>query len=147
MKKYRPTKLFTALHAKMYQLTAGRVGGKMGRFNVALLTTQGRKSGKKRTLPIGFFDNSQGYIVVASNGGSVHHPAWYFNLKSNPQATFQVMRKVMAVRAEILSGTTREETWQKIVSNVPMYGEYAKETSREIPLVLLHPNDKDQKNR
>lgn len=140
MKKYRPTKLFTALHATMYRLTGGRVGGKMGRFNVALLTTRGRKSGKKRTLPIGFFDNPQGYIVVASNGGSVHHPSWYFNLKSNPQATFQVMDKVMPVTAEVLSDSAREQAWQQIVSSVPMYGEYAKSTSREIPLVLLHPN-------
>lgn len=137
MKKYRPTKLFTFLHAAMYQLSKGKIGGRMGRFNVALLTTKGRKSGKSVTRPLGYFENPQGYLVIASNSGAAHHPAWYYNLKDNPQATLQVLDKVMSVTAEVLSGENRAQAWQKVVSAVPLYAEYAKETTREIPLVLL----------
>jgi len=137
MKKYSPTKWFGILHVFLYRLSGGRIGGKMGRFNVALLTTKGRKSGKSHTIPLGYFADLDGYIVVASNGGSPHHPAWYYNLKNDPQATFQALDKIMPVSAHFLSGDDRAQAWQRITTSVPMYAEYAKEAGREIPLVLL----------
>ncbi len=140
MKKYRPQKMFTFLHTAAYRLSRGKIGGKMGRFNVALLTTRGRKSGRKLTRPLGYFERPEGYVVVASNGGAPKHPSWYYNLQSDPHAVIQAMEKITPVSAEVLSGEARAQVWSDIIAAVPTYAEYQKETRREIPLILLRPN-------
>lgn len=134
-------KLFLALHVGLYRLTGGKLGGSMRGFGVLLLTTTGRKSGRKFTLPLGWFKHAEGYIIVASNGGQDHHPAWYHNLKNNPQAQLQVGNKVMHATARILAGEERLQVWNEVKATAPVYLEYEKVTSREIPLVLLHPNE------
>ena len=111
----------------------------MGKNMVLLLTTTGRKSGKVRTLPLGSFDRQGGYLIVASNGGAPANPAWYYNLKSHPQVTVQVLDKVIPVTAEILSGEDRAQAWQQVISEAPNYAAYQKRTTRQIPLILLHP--------
>jgi len=130
-------RLFLGIHAGLYRLTKGQFGGKMGSNKILLLTTTGRKSGKTYTTPLGFFDWQGGYIIVASNGGGASNPGWFYNLKSNPQATVQIFDKVIQVKAETLSGDARTQAWQTVVTTSPGYGNYEKRTSREIPLVLL----------
>ena len=109
-------------------------------FNILLLSTSGRESGKTRTLPLGFFDWPGGYLVVASNGGRPRHPSWYLNLGS-PQTTVQVLDKVIPVNAKMLSGETRAQAWQKVITSAPAYSAYEKKTTRAIPLVLLRPSN------
>ena len=135
-------KLFMAIQVGLYRLTGGRLGGKFMGFNVLLLTTTGRKSGQARTVPLGRFDRPGGYVIVASNGGGPSHPAWYFNLKSNPRVTIQVLDKVMPATAEVLAGQERAQAWQQVITTAPSYASYEKRTSREIPLVLLRPNSR-----
>jgi deazaflavin-dependent oxidoreductase (nitroreductase family) len=133
-------KLFMALHVWIYQLSGGKLGGKMRGFNVLLLTTIGRKSGKAYTTPLGCFDFQGYYLIVASNAGLSTHPAWYYNLKSTPQVTVQVLDHIIPVTAEILSGEARTQAWQQVIATAPSYANYEKKTSREIPLVLLRSN-------
>jgi deazaflavin-dependent oxidoreductase (nitroreductase family) len=132
-------KIFMAIYAALYRLTKGRIGGSMGRQKVLLLTTTGRKSGKARTVALGTWERQGSWLIVASNGGKSTHPAWYLNLKSKPQAAVQVLDKVMSVTAEVLTGEPRAQAWQQVISASPSYANYEKRTSREIPLVLLHP--------
>jgi deazaflavin-dependent oxidoreductase (nitroreductase family) len=129
-------KLFVGAHASIYRLSGGRLGGKMG-FPVLLLTTTGRKSGKKKTTPLGYFERDGGYIIVASNGGADTHPAWFLNLQANQAVTFQVMDNVMKAQAEIITDEKRKEIWKWVVKTAPSYGAYEKSTTREIPLVFL----------
>lgn len=133
-------KLFTALHTALYRMTKGKFGGTMRGFSVLLLTTTGRKSGKAHTAPLGYFDWAGGYLIVASNAGQPTHPAWYHNLKHQPQVKVEVLDKVLAAKAEILTGEARAQAWQQVVSTAPAYADYQKQTTREIPLVLLHPS-------
>ena len=133
-------KLIMAIQVGLYRLTGGKLGGKFMGFNVLLLTTTGRKSGKARTVPLGRFDRPGGYVIVASNGGQPTHPAWYFNLKGNPQVTIQVLDRVMPATAEVLTGQERAQAWQQVITTAPHYANYEKMTSREIPLILLRPN-------
>jgi deazaflavin-dependent oxidoreductase (nitroreductase family) len=134
-------KLFMAIQVWLYKLSKGNLGGNMRGFKVLLLTTIGRKSGKTRTLPLGLFDWPGGYLVVASNGGQPNHPSWYHNLMSHPQATVQVLDKVVPVTAEVLTGETRAQAWQQVISSAPAYAAYEKKTTRIIPLVLLRPSN------
>jgi len=132
-------KFFMAIYVGLYRLSKGQIGGQMGESKVLLLTTTGRKSGKARTTPLGCFDHKDGYVIVASNRGQPTHPAWYHNLKSQPQVSVQVFDKVMPATAEILTGEARAQAWQQVIATAPSYAGYQKQTTREIPLVLLRP--------
>lgn len=109
-------------------------------FKVLLLTTTGRKSGRLHTVSLGLFEQPDGYVIVASNNGLSTHPAWYHNLKSNPQATVQILDKVIPVTAEVLAGEARAQAWQQVITTAPLYADYEKQAAREIPLVFLRPN-------
>ena len=71
-------------HKGVYRLTGGKVGGKIGKAPVLLLTTTGRKSGQPRTQPLLYTRAGDGYAVIASKGGAPQHPLWYSNLQANP---------------------------------------------------------------
>ncbi len=133
-------RLFMGLQVGIYRLTGGKLGGAMLGFKLLLLITKGRKSGKTYTTPLGLFQQGDDYLIVASNAGQPIHPAWYFNLKSNPQVTIQVLDKVMPATAEILSGEARTQAWRQVISSAPSYAKYEQRTTREIPLIVLHPN-------
>jgi deazaflavin-dependent oxidoreductase (nitroreductase family) len=133
-------KLFMAIQVWLYRVSKGRLGGSMRGFKVLFLTTTGRKSGKTRTLPLGLFDWPGGYLVVASNSGQPRHPSWYLNLMSHPKAVVQVLDKVVPVTAEVLSGETRAQARQQVITSAPAYAAYEKKTTRLIPLVLLRPS-------
>jgi F420H(2)-dependent quinone reductase len=134
-------RLFKELQVGLYRRSGGIIGGNMmGRFKVLLLTTTGRKSGKAYTTPLGWFARPDGYLIVASNGGAPKHPAWYLNLKEQPQVTVQINDKVIPVTAEILTGKERAQAWQQVITEAPTYAPYQTRTTREIPLILLHPS-------
>lgn len=131
------TRFFMGLYTALYRFTKGRFGGKMGPNKVLLLNTTGRKSGKSRTTPLGCFEWQGGYLIVASNGGQSSNPGWYYNLRSNPQASIQVFDQVIPIKAEVLAGEARAQAWQEVIRVAPAYDRYTQKTKREIPLILL----------
>ena len=132
-------KIFGGIQVWLYRVSGGKLGGKMAGFKVLLLTTVGRKSGKIHTVPLGFFERQGGYLIVASKGGAPSNPAWYYNLKDQPQVTVQIYEMVMPASVEVLSGEARAQAWQQVISEAPSYAAYEKRTTREIPLILLRP--------
>lgn len=132
-------KAWTAVHVFLYRLTGGRFGSEMRGFKVLLLTTTGRKSGKRRTTPLGYFEHDGGYVIIASNGGLPSNPGWYYNLKANPRVDVQIKDRRMTVRAEQVSSEAHAALWKKLISIAPGYDAYPKRTTREIPLILLRP--------
>ena len=123
----------------LYNVSGGRIGGKMGKVPVLLLTTTGRKTGKQRTLPLVYIKDDSDYVITASAGGADKHPGWFFNIRSNPQATIQVKDKHIQVTAEIAEPEKKSELWSRLVKVAPNFAGYEKRTSREIPMVILHP--------
>ena len=123
----------------LYNVSGGRIGGKVGNLPVLLLTTTGRKTGKQRTLPVGYIMDGSAYVITASAGGADKHPGWFFNIRSNPQATIQVKDKPIKVTAEIAGPEKKPELWVQLVEVAPNFAGYQKRTSREIPMVILHP--------
>lgn len=133
-------KLFLGFHIFVYRLTNGRIMGAMGAMKVLLLTTTGRKTGQKRTIPITYMlDEQNNYVITASNGGQSSHPGWFFNLKTNSQATLQIGNKQITAVAEIASPEKRNQLWPKLIHMAPGYAQYEKQTTREIPMVILKP--------
>ena len=133
------SKAFSAMHRGVYKLSSGRIGGSFGASKVILITTTGRKSGKKRTLPLIGVDHGDGWGIIASASGHDTHPAWYLNLKANPEATVTVGKTEHSVVARILEGEERQQVWDQAVEANPDYAEYQKVTDRVIPVLALEP--------
>jgi F420H(2)-dependent quinone reductase len=123
----------------LYNVSGGRIGGKMGKVPVLLLTTTGRKTGKQRTLPLVFIMDGPAYVITASAGGADKNPGWFINIRSNPRATIQVKDKHIKVTAEIAGPEKKSELWARLVDVAPNFAGYQKRTSREIPMVILQP--------
>ena len=90
-------------------------------------------------MPLIFGRDGESYVVVASKGGTPHHPDWYLNLMAEPNVTVQVMDEVMPAVARTATAEERERLWPKMVAIWPDYEEYQQRTEREIPIVLLTP--------
>ena len=108
-------------------------------MKVVLLTSVGAKSGKLRKTPLMRVEHDGDYVVVASKGGAPEHPVWYYNLKADPHVELQDGPDSPTVCARELSGTEREEWWDRAVEAYPDYAEYQTKTERLIPLFVLEP--------
>ena len=125
-------------HVRRYQETGGEVGHDWKRgTKVLLLTTTGRKTGKRTTTPLIYENADDAYLVVASKGGAPEHPGWYRNLSKNPDVEVQVKDDVFAARARTATGDERERLWKLTTLQWPDYEAYQTKTDREIPVVVL----------
>jgi len=127
-------------HTAVYRATNGLIGH---RFPFApptlLLDHVGAKSGTKRTSPLVYIEDGDDIVLVASKGGNPKHPAWYHNLRANPDTTIQVGSKRRAVRARVANEQERKRLWPKAVEVYGGYEGYQERTKRKIPLVILEP--------
>jgi deazaflavin-dependent oxidoreductase (nitroreductase family) len=132
--------LFSRAHAALYRTSGGRVGGRFRKTApVLLLTTTGRKTGKRRTAPLLYAEDAGRYVIVASVGGAPRHPAWYLNLRDHPEATIRVGHRTIGVHAETAAPEERARLWMLVTRMYPGYDGYQAKTSRVIPIVILTP--------
>jgi deazaflavin-dependent oxidoreductase (nitroreductase family) len=128
-----------ALHRAIYQASGGRLGTRALGCPVVLVTTTGRRSGRPRTVPIFGFPEGNAVVLVASNGGSDQHPAWFLNLQANPEAEVQLGRERRQMRARTATAAERDRLWPRVVGYYRGYDVYRQRTERSIPLVFLEP--------
>ncbi len=130
----------SALNTWIYQVSGGRW---LGRFPsgapVCLLTTRGRKSGQRRTVPLLYLADGDDLVVVASQGGAPQHPGWYFNLVADPTAEVQVGHRRFPVAARTVSAEEKAVLWPRLVAIYPPYEAYQQRTTRSIPVMRLSP--------
>jgi deazaflavin-dependent oxidoreductase (nitroreductase family) len=131
----------SAAHSGLYRLSRGRLGRRIGKAPVLLLSTTGRKTGQRRTVPLLFIGDAGDWIVVASNGGRDDHPGWWRNLSANANATVQAGTRHATVSASEVSSEDRERLWPRLAAVYPSYDAYTKKTERHIPVVRLHPDE------
>lgn len=127
-------------HTQLYRLTGGRIGHRVpGGPPMLLLDHVGAKSGTKRTTPLVYVDDPPDVIIVASKGGYPRHPAWYHNLRANPEAEVQIGSEHRPVRAREATPSERERLWPMALDTYSGYAGYQERTGRTIPLVILEP--------
>jgi len=127
-------------HTAVYRATGGRIGHTFpGLPTMLLLDHVGARSGVPPTTPLLYFRDGDPLVIVASKGGHPKHPAWFHNLRANPETTVQVGRERRAVRARVATDAERERLWPKAVATYGGYAGYQERTERKIPLVVLEP--------
>ena len=132
------SKRFVAFHVRLYRATGGRIGHRLGTQRTLLLTTIGRKSGLARTQPLTYVRVGDTLILVASNWGNDHPPAWYLNVLAHPYVRVQLTSDIFDATATPATPEERTRLWPHVVARNPTYARYQAGTPREIPLILLH---------
>jgi deazaflavin-dependent oxidoreductase (nitroreductase family) len=136
------TNNYNAQIIEEFRANDGSVGGPWEGTPLILLHHIGAKSGTEYVTPLGCFPQQDGrLVVVASNGGSPTHPAWYHNLKANPRVDVEIGAETFTVVAEELGCTAIAELWPQLLAQAPQVGDYQANVTRQIPVIRLTPQD------
>ncbi|WP_181782078.1 nitroreductase/quinone reductase family protein [Pseudonocardia pini] len=134
---------FNARVIREFKENDGKVGPPFEGAPMILIHHRGAKSGQVRTTPLVYFQEEGEVVIVASAAGAPTHPAWYHNLKANPEITADIATPdgvdSTTVEASEITGEQRDSLWDRIVERNPGFGDYAAKTEgvRTIPLFRL----------
>jgi deazaflavin-dependent oxidoreductase (nitroreductase family) len=124
----------------VYRLSGGRFTS-TGPLTIPqlVLTSTGRRSGTPRSVSLGYLADGDDFVVVASNFGKSHHPAWSHNLDASPEAWVNVDGRDVAVRVARLASDEKAAIWPRLVAIIPQFGVYVTRTDRDIKVYRLRP--------
>jgi deazaflavin-dependent oxidoreductase (nitroreductase family) len=120
-----------------FRARGGQVGGYHATMQLLLLTTSGARTGRRRAVPLTYVPDGDRYIVTAGNAGSDRHPAWYHNLRANPDATVEVGGEAFNAVAVIADEAERGALYERFAAVYPVADDYQAQTARQIPVVIL----------
>ena len=137
--KFKIIRVLSKIHGAVYSISKGRLGTRIGRLDFVLLTTVGKKSGKKRNIPLSAVSYGKDYLIVASFGGSPVDPSWLLNIRDNPVVEIRIGSGVKQMKAVVVETVDNryKEMWTQVVANNNVYESYRKATSRQIPIVVF----------
>jgi deazaflavin-dependent oxidoreductase (nitroreductase family) len=124
----------------VYRITGGRhtFATLVSGLPVVMLTTTGARSGLPRTVPVLGLPTTDGIAVIASNYGQARHPAWYHNLRADPEGEIAVDGERRRFRAVEAQGERRDRIWQQSLRVYPGWSQYERRASnRRIAIFVL----------
>ncbi|HEY7738240.1 MAG TPA: nitroreductase/quinone reductase family protein [Candidatus Limnocylindria bacterium] len=124
------------------RLTGGRMtmpNGTGGRVRTLFLHTVGRSTGQPRRNGLYYLEDGANLVVVASNAGRDEDPAWWLNLRAQPDTEVEVGTDVREVHARRASAEEAAALYERFAAALPQYAGYRRRTTREIPVVILEP--------
>jgi deazaflavin-dependent oxidoreductase (nitroreductase family) len=134
-------KAMNVIHRIVLAVTGGRLGWTAMDMPVLELTTTGRQSGQPHSVMLTSpLQEGAVYVIVASGGGDVRPPAWFLNLRDNPDVEVRLQgepRHQMCAR--VATAAERERLWPLVIADHANYAGYQSKTTREIALALLEP--------
>jgi deazaflavin-dependent oxidoreductase (nitroreductase family) len=131
--------VFPAIDRALIPVTRGKLSTGLGQ-PIVLLHTRGAKSGVERTSPLLATKQGDLVVVIASKAGAVKHPAWYHNVKAQPEVEVTIGGRRVSMRAEIAQGSERDRLWAMACDNYTGYETYQERAGeRVIPVVALTP--------
>lgn len=122
-----------------FRANQGIVSGPFEGAPMILVNHRGARTGTDYTAPLVYTRDGDNYIVIASKGGAPEDPQWFRNLLANPDVTVEVGTETIPVRARVAEGDERARLFRAQADLMPNFNDYAKATSREIPVVVLEP--------
>lgn len=129
-------------HRGLFKLTRGKAGlwrPKPGRWGALRLTTVGRRSGKERSVILGYFEDGANLVTMAMNGWSPGEPAWWLNLQARPEAGVEVKGDAFPIRGRAAVGEERARLWARWREIDKNLDEYAARRDTETAVVVLEP--------
>jgi deazaflavin-dependent oxidoreductase (nitroreductase family) len=123
----------------LLRLTGGRFAT-TSMLPIVTLHVRGRRSGELREVPLVYFTDGENVILVASSFGRAKHPAWYLNLRANPDVQLTAGGVTGDYRATQVEGPERARLYALAERNYAGYGDYqVLAGEREIPVMSLSP--------
>lgn len=130
------------VHRGMYRCTGGRIGlwrPRKGRWGALRLTTNGRRSGRQRSVILGYLEDGPNLVTMAMNGWGDGEPAWWLNLQAHPDARADLAGGQRLVRARAAVGAERSRLWTRWREMDANLDAYAALRSSETAVVVLEP--------
>lgn len=106
-------------------------------FTLLLLHTRGARTGAERVNPLAYLPLEGGWAVFAAHAGAPRNPAWFHNVVAHPETIIEMGTETIPVRARVATGEERERIWARQKAFYPRFARYEKQTTREIPVVVL----------
>ena len=122
-----------------FRSNGGKVGGPFEGAPLLLLHTRGARTGQERVNPMMYRADGDRMAVFASKGGAPTNPDWYHNLLAHPRVTVEVGTETREMVARVAAGEERERIWTGQKRDYPGFADYERNTSREIPVIILEP--------
>lgn len=137
------TRAFNEALIAEFRRTGGVISGALGgpEFRFLLITTTGAKTGKPRTVPVGYVKVEGRLLILASKGGDDTNPLWFGNVVANPEVTIEIGSEKYRAMAVVLEGQERDRTFAAITEKAPRFTEYQERTTRPIPVIELRRID------
>jgi deazaflavin-dependent oxidoreductase (nitroreductase family) len=135
-------RLFWLTHRRVYRLTRGRIGlwrPKKDGWGAMWLTTIGRKTGKERSVVVGYFEDGPNLVTMAMNGWNDGEPAWWLNLQAYPDVEVAIRGEKRRVQAHAAQGEERERLWKRWGEIDEGLDAYAARRSMETAVVVFEP--------
>lgn len=122
-----------------FRANGGVVGGDYeGWPPLIVVTTIGAKSGLEREIPLCTVPDGDGFVLIASKGGSPTHPDWYHNLKAHPRVKTEYGTETFMAEAIEVYGDERRRMFDAMVEKMSFFADYERNTTqREIPVIWL----------
>jgi deazaflavin-dependent oxidoreductase (nitroreductase family) len=131
--------VFPAIDKKLMPVTRGKLSTGLGQ-PVVLLHARGAKSGVERTTPLLATKQGERIVLIASKAGAVKHPAWFHNVRANPEVDLTLDGVRRPMRARVAEGDERERLFAMACDNYSGFATYQRRAgTRVIPVVVLEP--------
>jgi len=135
-------RLFWFTHRRVYRLTGGRLGlwgPKRKGWGAMRLTTVGRRTGKERSVMVGYFEDGANLVALAMNGWGEAEPAWWLNLQAHPDAHVDLRDGSRPVTGRAAHGDERERLWARWREIDRNLDAYAARRDRQTAVVIFEP--------
>jgi deazaflavin-dependent oxidoreductase (nitroreductase family) len=109
-------RVFWKVHRAIVRVTGGRLGlwrPKPGRWGALRLTTTGRRTGRPRSVMVGYFVDEPRLVTLAMNGWGAAEPGWWLNLQEDPNAFVATRDWRGRVLARAATGDERDRLWAR----------------------------------
>ena len=131
----------TGLHVWLYRATNGRIGGRIRKAPILLLTTIGRTSGRARTTPLSYLEVGKTIAICGTNLGSDRPPGWLRNLDRDPHVRVRIGGEEFTALARTTEPEERDILWPKMIDQLPALRTYQERTDRVLPVIVLESDD------
>jgi deazaflavin-dependent oxidoreductase (nitroreductase family) len=125
----------------LVRVTRGRVDSAFGQIPIVVVTVRGARSGIERKVPLLYFTDQDDVVLIASSYGKAKFPAWYYNIKANPEVRLEAMGRSGTYVARETDGEDHDRLFELAKLVYTGYSDYEQRTAgiRRIPVMRLSP--------